>query len=247
MKPEIKPVSTLSLVDQVEVQLMDFLSRSGVKAGDVLPKEVELAESFGVSRTVVREALTRLRVRGLIESSKRKGSVVTHPDLLFNFEQVLHPQILDRDTLRDVFEMRLVLEVGMADLVFARRTEADLDVLRKMVKDEPEAGSEFIFETDFEVRFHGKLYEITGNRTLRRFQTVLLPVFGWVHHSVQNERRDPNRPFVTHRGLVDILEGGTPDDFRKAMRLHLDNHFRRVFENAVFHTDGKEDGQTDGV
>lgn len=247
MKPEIKPISTQSLVDQVEVQLMNFLVRSQVKAGDVLPKEVELAEAFGVSRTVVREALTRLKVRGLIESSKRKGSVVTHPDLLYNLEQVLRPQILDPDTLRDVFEMRLVLEVGMADLVFSRCTEADLDVLREIVRDEPEGGSAFIFETDFEVRFHGKLYEITGNRTLQRFQTLLLPVFGWVHHSIQNEPRDPNRPFVTHRGLVEILENGTPDEFRNAMRLHLDNHFRRVFDNAVLLQDGNNEGQDDDV
>ncbi|GIV62119.1 FadR family transcriptional regulator [Rhodocaloribacter litoris] len=233
MKHRIKPIPTHSLVDLVEIQLMDFLASNEVKVGDVLPKETELADAFGVSRTVVREALTRLKVRGLIESNKRKGSVVTHPDVLTNIERVLQPQILDQETLKDLFELRLVLEVGMADLVFSRLQQKDLRELEEIVKDEPEGGSAFLFDIEFEARFHGKLYEISGNRTLQRFQTLLLPIFGYVHDKALQARHDPTRPFISHRGLVDILRSGTPDEYRRAMRLHLDNHFRRVLENQL--------------
>jgi GntR family transcriptional regulator, transcriptional repressor for pyruvate dehydrogenase complex len=227
LKGKIAPLKTSSLVDDVELRLMEFLAASELKAGDPLPKEVELATAFGVSRTVIREALTRLRVMGLVESVKHKGSVVTHPDVLTPLERVLQPQILDDETLRDIFEIRLVLEVGMADLLFARVTEDDLRELDAIVADEPQA--DVVFDTDFEVRFHGKLYAISGNRTLRRFQAMLLPVFAHVHASGQLDTlTKPGRGFVTHKGLVKLLRSGTPEQFREGMRRHLDHQFQRV-------------------
>lgn len=206
---------------------MRFIGASNRKPGDALPTEVELAEEFGVSRTVVREALTRLRLLGLVESVKRKGSVVTPPDILTHFERLLHPPILDARTLRDIFEIRLVLEVGMADLLFARVTDADFRELDEIVADEPQ--KQDAFASDFEVRFHGKLYAISGNATLRRFQALLLPVFAYVHQSgMLARRRGRSRQYLSHRALVDILRIGTPEQFREGMRRHLDNQFRRI-------------------
>ena len=71
-KDSIKSVDTSSLVDKVEASLVELLQERKLKVGDVIPKEVELAEALGVSRTVVREALTRLRIMGLIESKKKE-------------------------------------------------------------------------------------------------------------------------------------------------------------------------------
>ena len=227
LKDKIEPLRNASRVDDVELRLMEFLAAREIKAGDPLPKEVELADAFGVSRTVIREALARLRVMGLVESVKHKGSVVTHPDVLNPLERVLQPRILNEETLRDIFEIRLVLEVGMADLLFARVTEDDLRELEAIVADEPQR--DVAFDSDFEVRFHGKLYAICGNRTLRRFQAMLLPVFAYVHHSGMLEKLTrPGRAFVTHKELVRVLREGTPEQFREAMRAHLDHQFRRV-------------------
>jgi GntR family transcriptional repressor for pyruvate dehydrogenase complex len=228
LKDRIKPLRNFSLVDEVELRLMKFLGGSELKPGDALPKEIDLAEAFGVSRTVIREALTRLKVMGLVESVKHKGSVVTHPDVLTNLERVLQPQILDDETLRDIFEIRLVLEVGMADFLFARMTQEDLQELEAIVEEEPD-GSNTLFDRDFEVRFHGKLYAISGNRTLQRFQAMLLPVFAYVHENGMLKKKiAPGSPFVTHKGLVEILRNGTPEMFREAMREHLDSQFQRV-------------------
>ena len=155
LKDKIEPLRNASRVDDVELRLMEFLAAREIKAGDPLPKEVELADAFGVSRTVIREALARLRVMGLVESVKHKGSVVTHPDVLNPLERVLQPRILNEETLRDIFEIRLVLEVGMADLLFARVTEDDLRELEAIVADEPQR--DVAFDSDFEVRFQGKL------------------------------------------------------------------------------------------
>ncbi|QNE41945.1 FadR family transcriptional regulator (plasmid) [Hymenobacter sp. NBH84] len=224
-----KEQEQLTLVDKVETDLLNFFQSQQYKAGDVIPKEVELATQLSVSRTVVREALLRLRMRGLIESRKKRGTVITNPDLLSLLEKTMHPGILDHETLRDIFELRLVLEIGMADLLFERITQADIDELYAIVAEEPVNTEQMLFDTAQEVRFHGKLYDIAGNETLRRFQRMLLPAFEYVHRSGLLKKPVQHRKFVSHRGLVDVIQHGNPETFRNAMRNHFENHFQRLF------------------
>ncbi len=221
-------VDTSTLVDKVEMKLVDLFINQGFKVGDALPKEVQLAEILGVSRTVIREAMLRLRMVGLVDSKKHRGAVLTNPDLLSPLKKSLHPNILAEKTLRDIFEMRLVLEIGMADLLFARITESDIEELEQIVAAEPMYPDVAIFNIEDEIAFHGKLYEISGNQTLKDFQHMLLPVFQYVHTSGMIDEPVQSKSFISHRGLVDILKVGTPEVFRNAMRKHLDNHFCRI-------------------
>jgi len=230
LRSEMKPMDTSSLVDKVEESLVDLLQKRKLSVGDVIPKEMELAETLGVSRTVIREALTRLRLMGLIESKKKKGSVITSPDIFGMMSKSMNPHILAPETLKEIFEIRLVLEIGMADLLFHRITKEDIASLRQIVADEPPATQYHLFNIEHEIAFHGKLYEITGNATLKRFQKMLLPVFDYVHNSGLLKKQPMLKMFVSHKELVDLLENGTPEEFRNGMRSHLENHFTRLFE-----------------
>jgi DNA-binding FadR family transcriptional regulator len=230
IKPNFSSIDTSSLVDKVEASLVELLQDRKLKTGDTIPKEIELAETLGVSRTVIREALSRLRMMGLIESKKKKGSVITSPDLFGIMSKSMNPHILDQDTLKEIFEIRLVLEIGMADFLFQRITKEDIDELKEIVSKEPMITDQHLFNIEHEVAFHGKLYQITGNETLKKFQTMLLPVFDYVHHSGLLKKQPVLKKFVSHKGLVDILENGSPELFRNAMRNHLSNHFERLFE-----------------
>ncbi len=229
IKDSLKPLDTSSLVDKVEANLVGLLQERKLKVGDAIPKEIELAETLGVSRTVIREALLRLRMMGLIESKKKKGAVITSPDLLGIMGRSMNPYILDGQTLKDIFEIRLVLEIGMADFLFHRITKNDFKELREIVSNEPPSTEHHLFNVEHEIRFHGKLYEITGNETLKKFQKMLLPVFDFVHHSGLLRKQASLKTFVSHKGLVEILEKGNPEQFRNAMRKHLENHFSRLF------------------
>ena len=225
-----KPIENSSLVDKVEANLVQLLQQQKLKVGDSIPTEWELTEKLGVSRTVIREALLRLRMMGLIESKKKKGAVITSPDLFGNMSKSMNPHILAPETLKEVFEIRLVLEIGMADLLFNRITPSDIQALRAIVEDEPPATQYHLFNIDHEITFHGKLYEITGNETLKKFQKMLLPVFDYVHNSGLLKKQTLLKMFISHKELVDILEHGTPEQFRNGMRSHLENHFTRLFE-----------------
>ena len=228
LKIEIKSIDNSSLVDRVEANLVELLQQRKLKVGDAIPKELELAESLGVSRTVVREALLRLRMMGLIESKKKKGAVITSPDLFAILGKSMNPYILDQDTLKEIFEIRLVLEIGMADFIIERVTPADLKELKAIVADEPSVSETFKFQIEHEILFHGKLYEITGNETLKKFQKMLLPVFDYVHSSGLLKKEVAIKKFVSHKGLVDIIENGSAEMLRNGMRNHLENHFARI-------------------
>ncbi len=233
IQDNLKTIDTRSLVDKVEDGLVRLLQERKLKVGDSIPKEIELSQSLGVSRTVVREALLRLRMMGLIESKKKKGAVITSPDLFAILGKSMNPHVLDQETLKEIFELRLVLEVGMADFLFKRMTKEDLADLRRIVQNEPPMSENHLFNINHEIAFHGKLYEITGNETLKKFQKLLLPVFDYVHNSGLLKKPANLKAFVSHRGLVDILETGTPEEFTIGMRNHLENHFARILSEDV--------------
>lgn len=226
---DFSSVDTSSLVDKVEAKLVQLLKDQKLNVGDTIPKELELAERLGVSRTVIREALLRLRVMGLIESKKKKGAVITSPDIFGIISKSVNPHILDQTTLKEMFELRLILEIGMADFIFQRITPADIQELKKIVSKEPDATQDYLFNIEHEIAFHGKLYEIAGNETLKKFQRMLLPVFDYVHHSGLLKKQIAVKRYVSHKGLVEIIENGSPELFRNAMRNHLENHFSRLF------------------
>ena len=221
-------IDNSSMVDKVELSLLDFFAKKELKVGDSIPKELELAEILGVSRTVVRETLTRLRTMGLIETRKKKGTVIKSPDITHILQKSIIPHILDDNTLKDIFEMRLALEVGMSDFVVARATDNDIKELYEIVKGELTPDADLLFDVDYEIRFHGKLYEITGNSTLKEFQKLLLPVYNYIYNSGLLSLKTSKKRFTSHLQLVEILATRDTEKFRAGMRNHLENHFYRI-------------------
>ncbi|MFD1613556.1 FadR/GntR family transcriptional regulator [Gelatiniphilus marinus] len=235
---KIAPLENLSLVDKVELRLKEYFKENNLKIGDSIPKELEFAEALGVSRTVIREALLRLRTIGVIQSKKRSGMVLTQPDIIQNFKKAIEYNLLGEEALVDIFELRLILEMGMADLLFSRKTQNDIDELEKIVaSQEKEEIDTVVFSLKNEIAFHGKLYEMSGNSTLQRFQDLLLPVFNYVHDNMPIGAQDfkySKGKFVTHRDLLEILKNGNAEIFREAMRNHLEPHFERILRMVKF-------------
>ncbi|HLU89189.1 MAG TPA: GntR family transcriptional regulator [Cyclobacteriaceae bacterium] len=227
---KLKPVfeNSYSLVDKVEQNLRDFFAEANLQPGDAIPKESDLAKSLGVSRTVVREALSRLKTLGLIESRRNRGIVLTHPDILGSFERVLNPMLLDTATLQDIFELRLVLEMGLADLLFIRKTKENIQRLDALVSREEHTQDRYL-KNRFDAEFHSMLYEISGNQTILRFQQMLYPIFNLVHGGYITSKAEVTDA-VTHRDLLNELKGGTPASFREKMSIHLQVYFDKVEE-----------------
>jgi GntR family transcriptional regulator, transcriptional repressor for pyruvate dehydrogenase complex len=220
---DIDKISSDTMADVVEMRLRDYFKKKSFKPGDALPKEQELAEALGVSRNVLREALSRLRMLGMIETKKKRGMILSSPDVLGGFQRVLDPLIISPDALQDLFELRLILEMGLADVLFLNLNDKSIRELEIIANSEKKKNKE-AFRIANEIAFHGKLYEMAGNDTLKRFQHMLLPVFGFVLQ-VENEFLSGS---VSHQDLVEILKSGNKTDFRNGMYEHLKPHFDRL-------------------
>lgn len=230
---KLRPVENLSQVDKIEMSLQEYLRTENFQPGDSLPKEMELAEAMGVSRTAIREALSRFRTLGIIETRKNRGMVIASPDVFNNMERVLNPQLLDDETMNEIFEMRLVIEVGLGDVLFLRKHNADFSILEKIIEKEEKATKK-IDIVKYDIEFHSMLYKLSGNKTIMRFQKMLRPVFDHVYAklSENTEAFAGNIPEdispVTHSDLLNTLKHGTPEQFRNQMRTHLMVYFKKL-------------------
>jgi len=224
-KIDIEPIANQTMTDQVEERLRSFFRAQGFKPGDAIPKEMELAEALNVSRNIVREALSRLRMFGMVDSRKKRGMIIAEPDILSGIEKTMDTNLLGETMLKQLFEFRLVLEMGMGDLLLLRITDKDLKKLDQIVLEEEQKAVSRMDHLKYEVGFHGMLYTITGNETLMRFQKMLMPVFQYtLKVSMGLDEKVRHGP-VTHRDLVRLLREGDPDSFRGAIRKHFDPYF----------------------
>src|SRR3546814_17982115 len=102
LSKDLGRIHTSTMADVIELRIREYLKKKSFKPGDALPKGIELAEALGVSRNVVRAALSRLRMLGLLETKRKRGMILTNPDLLDTLERVRDPTICHKYTLQDV-------------------------------------------------------------------------------------------------------------------------------------------------
>jgi len=214
----------LTLAEQTEKKILKYIAEKGYQLGDALPKENELAEILGVSRVILREALSRLRILGFIETKRKRGTVLTSPNIFYGIKTILTSGTLDRDALKDLYEVRLMLEIGMADFLFMHREERYLKALQEVIDEENmTVDSEAL--TRLDIRFHSTLYKMSGNKSLYAFQNLLNTLFA----TYAPRRKDWKiKQIISHESLLEILKSGTPDSFRVAMRLHLNTRFENM-------------------
>lgn len=227
----------VSLVEQTQRDILEYISRNNSSAQ--LPKEQEFVGLLGVSRVVVREALSRLRALGIIETKRKKGTVVVVPEVFGVLKSIVASGLLDRDTLRDLYQLRLMLEIGMADFVFQHKDDESMRKLEAIVSREVELEGQLnrtendaeayeIAEKlrDVDIQFHSTLFEMTHNKSLMDFQYLLRHLFSLYAPRVKKDFH--SHTIVTHVGLFNLLRNGTPDAFRMAMRLHLKTQFENM-------------------
>ena len=219
----------MTLVEQTQKQILKYMSdHAGEKQ---MIKEHEFSEAFGVSRIVVREALSRLRVLGLIETRRNSGSRLVNPDVFGVVKTVIEAGALSKEMIRDLYEFRVVLEVGATDLIFRGKKPEQVERLKSIVEQEMENawklkhsnGSEEDIKCaqsilDGDLAFHKILMEMTGNKSLISFQSALSELFKLYTVEVG---KDYLTDVMVHKNLLMLLETGTPDEFRMAINYHM--------------------------
>ena len=226
-----------SLSEQI-VEVMQARIHSGEYArGDKLPTEQELIGEFGVSRTVIREAIANLKAGGLVTTRQGVGVFVQQSAPLRPF--FIEPSELGLVTEAvSVLELRIALEAEAAALAAQRRDESAIFLLRRAMDqmgDAIAAGSDAIQP---DIAFHRAVATASSNlHFLKLFNYLgeLSVPRARVNTSAlaQNSRQDYlNRINAEHRSVFEAIETGDPDAARGAMRLHLIGSKERLLAGA---------------
>lgn len=223
----------ITLVDHVEEKLLDYFRQNRLKPGDAIPKESQLADSLGVARGVLREALSRLRMLGMIESRTKRGMILTEPHILGGLQRVMDPGILGEETLFNLLEFRMALEIGICNSIFENISDKHIIELEEIV----EKGAVYannLYMPVSEHEFHSKLYELTGNRTIIQFQEIIYPVSVFVKDRFIDFFEPINKELtkagkiITHKDLLKYLKNRDREGFRKAIEMHFEPYNRII-------------------
>ena len=201
------------MASQIEIaqQVVESILAQKLKPGERLGEQ-ELADMFGVSRTLVREALMQLQARGFVEVRTRKGWYVVEPSL---------------DEARDAFAARRAVEAGMLrDSQLLRDAgkplQAVIKRLRQHVKDEQAAiaGADVATRTFLLADFHVCLAECLGHRVLcglLRDLTARTTLVASLYQSTHDARRSCE----DHAQIVSALAAGDPEQAAQLMLVHI--------------------------
>jgi GntR family transcriptional repressor for pyruvate dehydrogenase complex len=125
----LKAVKKTRIYEEVVAQLHQLIEEGKLKAGDRLPSERELAETFRVSRGSVREAIKALEREGLVVARPGSGTFISAVDVERLVAPLASLLLRSKDALIDLFEMRRLVEPGIAALAAERATAADIACL----------------------------------------------------------------------------------------------------------------------
>jgi GntR family transcriptional repressor for pyruvate dehydrogenase complex len=201
--------------------LLARITRGEYKPGDRLPSEHELMSEYGVGRNSVREAMQSLRTLGLVEIRPRLGARVIDgggPTALAN---AAISALLRGDTVRDLYEVRLILEPAAAAKAAANRTDDDLIAIRRArthFRLAYEMGAP-VWEADIE--FHQAITEASGNTVLTH---ILAPMSDVLRHARQATGTFPDAVELAlrqHEEIATAIEDRSSRDARRAMTTHM--------------------------
>ena len=231
--PVLPRKRSISLAQEVMNDLVAKIRNGQYKPGEKLPTEPEVMAEQGVSRTVVREALSRLQASGLVETKHGVGTFVLSP---------VAPQTSGLDmmtvvTIRDVLamlELRISLETEAAGLAAMRRTEGQLTLMREAVAafENGVRNGERSIEADFQ--FHLQIALATHNKYFEEFYRHLgtttiprtrLDTSKFSPEPGQNYLLRTNRE---HENILDAITRQDPQAASAAMRMHLTNSRERL-------------------
>jgi DNA-binding FadR family transcriptional regulator len=191
------------------------------KPGDTLPGEIEFSEQLKVSRSAYREAVRILAAKGLVESRPKAGTRVSDRGRW----NLLDPDVLawafegepSEDFIRDLFELRMIVEPAAAELAARRREGEDLARMGHALEEMARHGLSTAAGQAADQLFHHSLLKATRNAPLISLSSSIEAAVGWTTIFKQRRRKLPRDPMPDHRALFNAIADGDPDAARTAM------------------------------
>jgi len=227
MIDSLKPISRLSLSDEIVEQIIDLISRGILRPGERMPSEKQLCQQFGVGRTSVREALRSLSVMGILEPHAGEGTYVSGDSSRYLEKTLQWSLLLDRKMVDDLIETRLTLESETAFLAAQRAGHDDLQEIEAAIEGMEQSANQPDSYLGFDLRFHVAIARASQNSIL--FQ-LLGMIRGYLQTWIKETLSAPpahhselraNKSIAEHRVVQAALKSGNAERARQAMKEHI--------------------------
>ncbi|MEB0040946.1 MULTISPECIES: FadR/GntR family transcriptional regulator [unclassified Pseudomonas] len=219
-----------SLATDLVTQLSQRILLGKISPGEKLPSESEIVREHGVSRTVVREAISKLQASGLVETRHGIGTFV----LEHRGPTGMRLKVETAASVRDIIELRIGLETQAVALAALRRTDEQLGAMRQALDDYQDLLAKEDSCVEADRRFHLLIAEATGNPCFVEIMQHLGPAMIPRSRIGSSERRGINLAHhgylanLEHEALLSAIRRQDPDAARAAMWTHLSNSRERL-------------------
>jgi GntR family transcriptional repressor for pyruvate dehydrogenase complex len=218
---------------QVADQIREAIFAGGLRPGERLPAERELAQTFGASRASIREALRVLQAQGLIIGGGAPGPAVVAHDPETPAREALTTIVrLNGVELDDLIDLRCLLEMAALEQAARRQDPTRLDEAREALAamESPEIGIEAFDEED--VRFHVALVRASGNEAMHLVMLALRePVAAHLLEALRakaDPRETLNRLAKEHATIIESVEAGEGERAALLVERHIRGFYRDV-------------------
>lgn len=212
-----------TLASRVAGQIEQLIVDGHLKPGDRLPSERQLAHQFGVSRTVVREAVRSLAAKNLLQVQAGSGTIVSTPSAESVAETMslfLRVGQLELD-YEKVHEVRRTLEIAIAGLAAERRSAADIAEMEEILQQARRIRGDRDEFAANDVAFHAALARATHNELYTLLLDSVADIMLRVRQMAFDVPEMPTRALMHHADILARVKAGDADAARDAMRGHL--------------------------
>ena len=228
-----RPLATERLSDQLAAALRTRIESGTLQPGDRLPTELALAAEYAVSRTVVREAVSRLRSSGLLVARQGSGVFVAPRDAArpLDFDARV---LANLGAVLDVVEVRRALESEVAALAAARATDAQRTAIRQALQKVDASVASGSAAVDEDLAFHQALADAAGNaqfaRLLRHLEQYLRDAMSVTRRNESLKPEYMAEVCREHHAIVDAVLALDADAARAAAARHMHQAARRLHD-----------------
>jgi GntR family transcriptional repressor for pyruvate dehydrogenase complex len=228
----------VSLVDSVVDQVQHLIADGHLESGDRLPKEEELVDQMGVSRTVLREALSRLEATGLVTIQRGRGMFVADASGVSSCARLIrNAMTLTGKDLAQFMEFRRIIECQAGRRAAELASPEDLAQLESICLEMNREGLDFIDSVRLDFRFHLKIVEISGNQLMHGALGVIQEYIMATMVKTTPNPRDYDYSREVHMQMIDAIRTGDPDVAERAARAHME-----LSENSLKDREAKRKG-----
>jgi len=228
MKLEVPTkLENLNIQKSIISQIRDLIIFKNLEPGDKLPSERMLSEKFGVSRNIIRDAIQKLELYGLLKSRPQSGTFIAKIGIIALNSMVEDILRLDDPDFKSLVETRILLELKTVRLAALRRTDEDLKEINEALQAHKEKvlNGEKALQED--LLFHLAIAKACGNSSMNTFMLIITPEI--ITNFEKYHVCDPGLALSRteeHQAVYDAIKNRSPQLAKQKMK----EHFRELYK-----------------